>query len=305
MVLVVGSINMDICLDVDTIPDLGETVMAVNVSKNCGGKGANQAVAAAKLGADIIMLGCVGKDENGEQLLYSLKSSGVNTEYIMKVTDAPSSSAYICISKKGENSIVVDSSANKLVSTQYIKEHEFLFNEANYCIMQMEIPIETVETTIELCKKHNVKIVMNPSPLSKFDIGLIQGVDYLIPNEMELARMLGKKNGVICEDDCKKFMRVNEIGKLLVTLGSAGCKIFDPLQDAIYVSTKKREAVDTTGAGDTFLGAFVTAISENKSIEAAVNFANIASGIEVTRLGAQKSMPTRKEVDYEFEKNFT
>ena len=104
MVLVVGSINMDICLDVDTIPDLGETVMAVNVSKNCGGKGANQAVAAAKLGADIIMLGCVGKDENGEQLLYSLKSSGVNTEYIMKVTDAPSSSAYICISKKGENS---------------------------------------------------------------------------------------------------------------------------------------------------------------------------------------------------------
>ena len=166
MIIVVGSINMDVCLNVDKIPVPGETVMAEKVSKNCGGKGANQAVAAARLGADVIMLGCVGEDENGDSLLQSLEMSGVKTEYVMKVPVA-SSSAYICISKKGDNSIVVDSSANRFVTADYIEKNKFLFADAKYCILQMEIPVETIKCVIKLCRTYNVKIIFNPSPLSE------------------------------------------------------------------------------------------------------------------------------------------
>lgn len=304
MILVVGSINMDICMKVDTIPTPGETVLAEQVTKNCGGKGANQAVAAARAGADITILGCVGKDENGEQLLLSLENAGVNTDYIMKSSDSPSSTAYICISKNGENSIVVDSSSNKLVSVEYLEAHEFLFENADYCIVQMEIPVETVKYAIELCKEHNVKIIMNPSPLSKFDIGLVHGVDYLMPNKLELSELLGKNSELICDEDCRKFMKNNSIRNMVVTLGSLGCKIFD-YNNVTLIKAQKRKVVDTTGAGDTFLGAFVTAISESKTINDAALFANIASGISVTRFGAQGSMPERKEVDYEFKKSFS
>ena len=130
-------------------------------------------------------------------------------------------------------------------------------------------------------------------------------MDYLIPNEIELSEIMGKKSDSLCDNDCIKFLKENEIGTLVVTLGSLGCKIFDNVNETVFIKTKEREAVDTTGAGDTFLGAFVTAISERKPIEYAANFANIASGIEVMRPGAQRSMPTREEVEYEYNENFS
>lgn len=304
MILVVGSINMDICLKVEHIPNPAETVLASDVVKNPGGKGANQAVAAAKLGADVTMLGCVGKDEHGDELLLSLKAAGVNTEYIMHCDNVRSSSAYVCISESGENTIIVDSSANMCVSPQYVKEHECLFSAADYCILQMEIPHETVKAAINLCKRYGVKTVLNPSPLTRFDSSLLEGIDYLVPNEIEASALLNKEYIYADINDWHNFMKKYSISKMIITLGSDGCELFEIGTDHIKFHSMKKKAIDTTGAGDTFLGAFVTAISEGQSAKQAAQFANAASGIEVTRFGAQQAMPTRREVENELQENF-
>lgn len=299
MILVVGSINMDVCLKVTEIPRPGETLLASSVMKCPGGKGANQAVAAAKLGADVIMLGCVGTDGHGTVLVDSLKSAGVDTSRIMRNSTVDSSTAYINIAKSGENAIVVDSSANMMVSPDYLKRNEDLFESADYCILQMEIPAKTVKAAVELCKKHQTKVVMNPSPLNGFDMALLQGVDYLVPNETEASELLGKDYYSANENDWNRFMQTYAIDKMIITLGGEGCKLFDHKATAVSFQSKKRNVVDTTGAGDTFLGAFVTAVAEGQNTDDAICFATIASGIEVTRFGAQKSMPTREEVENE------
>lgn len=296
MILVVGSINMDICLRVKDIPRPGETVLSMGIAKNPGGKGANQAVAAAKLGADITMLGCVGNDEHSEALLKSLSEAGVDTTYIMRKSGLSSSSAFICVSDSGENSIVVDSSANMYVSPEYLLLHENLFQQAEYCIVQMEIPLETVKTAISLSHHYGLKVVLNPSPLNGFDTSLLNNVDYLIPNEEEAATLLGKSFNDASDEDWNGFIAKYGIGNMIITLGKMGSRHYHPGSTPVTYPSKARVAVDTTGAGDTFLGAFVSSIASGCSISDAVRFANTASGISVTRSGAQRSMPTKEEV---------
>lgn len=287
MILVVGSINMDICLRVKDIPRPGETVLSQSISKNPGGKGANQAVAAAKLGGEVVMLGCVGDDEHGGMLFHSLQSAGVNTQHILIRQGCASSSAFICIADSGENAIVVDSSANMFVSPEYLLEHEQLFREAEFCVLQMEIPAPSVRTAMQLSKKHGVKVVLNPSPLSGFDKSFLHGVDVLIPNESEAAALMEGQ-------DPEAFMAHYGIGQMIVTLGSKGCMQYSRQAEPRFSPSTPRKAVDTTGAGDTFLSAFVTALSEKNPD--ALAFANTAAGIAVTRQGAQQAMPTRCEV---------
>lgn len=287
MILVVGSINMDICLRVQDIPRPGETVLSQSISKNPGGKGANQAVAAAKLGGEVVMLGCVGDDEHGGMLLHSLSSAGVDTQHILILPGCASSSAFICIADSGENAIVVDSSANMFVSPEYLLEHEQLFREAEFCVLQMEIPSQSVRTAMQLSKKHGTKVVLNPSPLSGFDKSLLHGIDVLIPNESEAAALMEGQ-------DFEAFMAHYGIGQMIVTLGSKGCMQYSSQGEPRFSPSAPRKAVDTTGAGDTFLGAFVTALSEKNPD--ALAFANTAAGIAVTRQGAQQAMPTRCEV---------
>lgn len=302
MILVVGSINKDIFLHVESVPKVGETIMASSVKKSAGGKGANQAYAAAKLGGNVTMLGCVGNDENGESLIDSLKKVGVNVDYIKRAENEPTSCAFICVSDSGENAIVVDSSANSLVSADYLLSHEHLFAAAEYCVLQMEIPKEAVFCAFALCKKHDVKIVFNPSPLTGFDKSLLKEVDFLIPNEIEAAQLIGKPYEHTSEADWSEFMRQNEIGDMIITLGKHGCRYYNGKNESVSYPAAKKTALDTTGAGDTFLGALVAALSKNKPMNEAIIFATVASGIEITRLGTQEAVPTIEEIEYELKK---
>ena len=303
MVLVIGSINMDVSFRVQDIPYPGETVVASGVKKSPGGKGANQAYAASKLGGKVSMLGCIGQDENGEVLLASLDSAGVDISHIKKQTDVATSSAFICVSSSGENSIVVDSSANALVSPDYLAENEPLFENAEYCILQMEIPYETVSAAITLCQKHHVKIVLNPSPLTAFDNQLLYGVDYLVPNETEASALIGMPYAQTDEQDWIAFMRKYRIKNLIITLGKQGCRYYDGSESSQAYSSERRTAIDTTGAGDTFLGALVAALSQGETIRNAIRYANTASGIEVTRHGAQQAVPTKEEVEHDLKEH--
>lgn len=297
MILVVGSINMDIVFGVQSIPRPGETVLAGSTRKSPGGKGANQAVAAAKLGGDVIMLGCIGKDENGVVLKESMQCAGVNTDYLLETGEADTSCAYICVSDAGENCIVVDSSANMRVTPAYLDANEKLFAQAEYCILQMEIPAESVKHAIKLCKQYGVKVILNPSPLSSFEESLLEGADYVIPNEVEAAGLL-HVNGLeeVTPEKWFALMQRYRIRHVVMTAGKLGAYHYEASGTVEEYPTKAQKAVDTTGAGDTFLGAFAASLSAGKPHGDAIRFANRASGIAVTRSGAQNAMPTLEEV---------
>ncbi len=294
MILVVGSINMDIVFQVQNIPRPGETVLAGEKRKSPGGKGANQAVAAAKLGGDVVMLGCVGRDANGAQMIASLQGAGVNTDYLLQDQNTDTSCAYICVSEAGENCIVVDSSANMLVSPQYIEAHENLFAQAEFCVLQLEIPVATVKRAMELSRKHGVKVIFNPSPLSSFENSLLEGVAYVIPNEVEGAQLLQGK--ALTEENWRELMERYHISNVIMTAGKLGAYHYRLDGSTVHHPTQPRKPLDTTGAGDTFLGAFAASISAGKDHAEAIAFANRASGIAVTRSGAQSAMPTLKEM---------
>lgn len=297
MILVVGSINMDIVFQVQSIPRPGETVLSGGTGKSPGGKGANQAVAAAKLGAEVVMLGCVGRDANGAQLTASMKQAGVNTDHLLLTDSTDTSCAYICVSAAGENCIVVDSSANMQVTPAYLDAHEDLFARAEYCVLQLEIPVETVKRAMELSRKYGVKVVFNPSPLNSFEDALLDGADYLIPNEGEAAALLGVESAeTLPEADWFAFMAKHGIRHIVMTAGKRGAYHYEASGTAAYYPTCAQKAVDTTGAGDTFLGAFTAALSAGRSHAEAIRFANMASGIAVTRRGAQSAMPTLEEL---------
>ena len=296
MILVVGSINMDVNIRVKSLPKPGETVLAKGITQSPGGKGANQAVAAAKSGGYVVMLGCVGQDEAGDALLQSLREFGVNTEYIKRTDEVPSSKAYINISDDSENHIVVDSSANFMVSPEYIASHEELFKQADYCIMQLEIPGDSVYAAEKLCQKYGVKVVWNPSPIDSYEERLLEHVDTLVVNETEGEVLSGIPADQITEADWNQLMEKYDIRSVVQTLGSRGSKLYVRGEEAVTFPAVKCDAIDTTGAGDTFLGALITMFSEGKDAKEAFRFAAVASGIEVTRRGTQSAMPTRDEV---------
>ena len=298
MILVIGSINMDVNILLETILQPGQTQLCRQaVFKSPGGKGANQAVAAAKLGAEVVMLGCVGKDADGEKMLSSLQNAGVNTDYILVKEDCPTSTAYINVAASGENAIAVDPTANLHVSADYVRAHPELFAKADYCVFQLEIPIDTVKAAKALCRKYNVKTVLNPSPANGRTKELLSGIDYLIPNETEAAALLGKPYEEATDGDWQAFLEKNDIGHMVITLGADGCQYRQAGKEPVHYPTRERQAVDTCGAGDTFLGGFVTALSEGKTEADAIDFAATAAGIQITRSGAQAAMPTRAEVE--------
>lgn len=304
MILVIGSINMDVSFRVDELPQPGETVLATAMKKSPGGKGANQAVAASKLGGHVTMLGCLSDDEDSRSLLKSMKTAGVDISHIRIVEGRSAPTAFICVSARGENNIVVNPATNNLVTPEYIHEYEGLFEKATYCVLQMEIPYETVKEAIALCKKYGVKIVFNPSPIGGVSTELLYHVQLVVPNENEAAVLLGCKSySEVTENALQKFVQAFDIGCMVITLGGKGCICVQPDRPIRRFPTIPREAVDTTGAGDTFLGALVTRLAENVSLEQAISFANTASGIEVMRKGAQNAMPTRKEVEDEYKKS--
>lgn len=287
-VAVIGSINVDMVFTSDKRPKAGETVLGNTFSVIPGGKGANQAVAAAKLGAESVMIGCVGNDANGDFSIDNLNSVNVDTGCIERVHGAPTGVANIIVSEN-DNSIIVISGANYEVSRAVVDKHREAILSADMVLMQLEIPLETVEYALELCRKNNVKVLLNPAPAVELSTSAIENATYITPNEHELKVILGKNCDA--EEEMKKYPN-----KLIVTLGSKGVKYFDG-NEMRLIPSNKVEVIDTTGAGDTFCGALAAALVRGEGLDKAIKFANKAAAYSITKLGAQSGMPTLRQLE--------
>ncbi|MEH7108567.1 ribokinase [Bacillus sp. JJ1764] len=285
-ITVIGSINMDLVTSTNRVPNMGETVLGESFHTIPGGKGANQAVAAAKLGAVTTMIGCVGDDAFGQELVKHLQNQGVNTDYVKPVTHRSTGIASITLSD-GDNSIIVVPGANYQVTPDIVSSYEEVISNSDILLLQLEIPIESVERAIELAKKHQVMVILNPAPIQALSKSLLQKVDYITPNEHEQQFLLESEEW---SDSERKEM----LKKCIITMGAKGVKFYRDGERNI--SSYKVETVDTTGAGDSFNGALAFALSNGEQLEEACRFANAVAALSVTKLGAQSGMPTLKEV---------
>lgn len=297
-ILVIGSLNMDMVIPVKELPKKGETILGGAPDYIPGGKGANQACAAGKLGGSVTMLGKVGRDEMGRRLKDNLSAAGVDVAHVAETSDAPTGMAVIYVSETGSNSIVVIPGANGLCDRAYIEANEELIAAHDIIVLQLEIPYDAVFRAIQLAKKHGRLVVLNPAPApDSLPAQVIASLDYFTPNETEMARIAGMPVGGT-EEAVAAGRRLVEagVGTVLATLGEAGALLVTA-ETAQVIPTLRVEAVDTTAAGDTFNGAFVTALAEGMPEAEAIAFGNKAAAISVTRKGAQTSIPTRGEVD--------
>ncbi|MCF7625363.1 MULTISPECIES: ribokinase [Bacillaceae] len=290
-IAVVGSSSMDLVVTSAKRPMAGETVLGESFITVPGGKGANQAVAAARLGAEVSMVGCVGDDVYGEIILENLKKNHVNTQYVEPVTGSASGTAHITLSE-GDNSIIVVKGANDFITPEYVEKAKKVIEESDIVMVQQEIPEETVEYLADLCNMLQKRLLLNPAPARKLSEAVIQQASFLTPNEHEFE---------ILFDGRERTEVLTEYpNKLFITEGKNGVRYFDGHEEKIVPSFEV-EAVDTTGAGDTFNAAFAVAVAEGKSFGESLLFANRAASISVTKLGAQGGMPQRVEVERGFE----
>ncbi|WP_342603650.1 ribokinase [Peribacillus sp. FSL E2-0159] len=290
-IAVVGSSSMDLVVTSAKRPMAGETVLGESFITVPGGKGANQAVAAARLGAEVSMVGCVGDDVYGEIILENLKKNHVNTEYVEPVTGSASGTAHITLSE-GDNSIIVVKGANDFITPEYVQKAKKVIEESDIVMVQQEIPEETVEYLAELCKTLQKRLLLNPAPARKLSEAVIQQASFLTPNEHEFEILFNGRD--------RTKVLTEHPNKLFITEGKNGVRYFDGHEEKVVPSFEV-EAVDTTGAGDTFNAAFAVAVAEGKSFDECLLFANRAASISVTKLGAQGGMPQRIEVERGFE----
>lgn len=287
-IAVVGSINVDQTVIADRIPLKGETLFGKSINYIPGGKGANQAVAMAKLGADVTMFGCVGDDDNGKQMIANLVKNNINASNIKTVNGVPTGIAIITLGDN-DNTIVVLKGANDCVNKSYIDSIKDELLKQDMVVLQHEVPLETVHYVIELCSKNNIKTVLNPAPAANVPMEIIDKVTYITPNEHEVGLIFGKDKSL--EELLKKYPK-----KLIVTLGSDGVATALNDSEILKVPVRKTTVVDTTGAGDTLNGAFSVRICMGDKIEDALKYANVAASLSIEKLGAQSGMPTDSEV---------
>jgi ribokinase len=286
-IVVIGSASMDLVVTSTKRPGAGETVLGDSFKTVPGGKGANQAVAAARLGAEVTMIGCVGEDSFGETILSNLQANGVITEHVEPVTGVESGTAHIILAE-GDNSIVVVKAANDRITPEYVDQAAEVIQAADIVLIQQEIPEETVVHVSELCARYQVPLMLNPAPARPVPSVVIERAAYITPNEHEAAILFGE--GPL-GDVLRRYPN-----KLIVTEGKRGVRYFDGNEEVV-VPGYKVEAVDTTGAGDTFNGAFAVALSEGMSMADSLRFANRAASLSVMKFGAQGGMPSRLEVE--------
>ena len=295
-ICVIGSLNMDLVVNVDEMPKKGQTLIGSAFKEVPGGKGANQAVAMARLGADIRMIGKVGKDSFGETLINQLKSDKVNTKYIHR-EDCASGVAMITVDKNAENSIVVAPGANFKVLEKDIDKCIEAIDESDIVVLQLETPINTIKYALQKSKELGKYTILNPAPAVKLEDSIIENVDLLTPNETELEILSGVK--IESEDDIKKAANVlieKGVKELIVTLGSKG-SLYINKDNTKLKKSYKVEAIDTTAAGDSYTGALAVAFAQDKDIDEAMDFASKVGALAVTKEGAQSSLPTMEDVN--------
>ncbi len=297
--LVVGSINLDLVASSRRIPLPGETVSGKTFNTFPGGKGANQAVAAGRLGAPVSMIGRLGNDGFGTQLRASLEAAGVDTKAV-EVAPTSSGIALITTAEDGQNAIVVVPGANGELSPRELEKHLALIREAGIILTQLEIPLETIELLATIARRENIPLMLDPAPARALPASLLASVDWITPNETETLTLL-QRNAVELrsedlEDAAQQLMKQG-CRNVLLKLGDRGCYVALGTGERTLVPSYRVKAIDTTAAGDAFNGAFATALLRGSDPVASVKFAAAVAAISVTRHGAQPSMPTQVEVE--------
>lgn len=285
MILVAGSANLDFITPVEHIPAPGETVLGRAYRTAPGGKGANQAVACARAGGEVAFLGALGNDPFAQILRDSLLQSGAEVRAV--TVEAPTGAAFISVSQAGENAITVASGANAYLRAEHLPQLSGL----KYLVMQLEIPVETVQTYAEQAKRAGVQVILNAAPARALPPELLSQVDLLVVNEGELETLVGA--GELTD----KLRRAQELGPqtVIVTLGGQGSVALSG-QDLLEVPAYRVQVVDTTGAGDTFVGVLTAALSEGKGLRDAMTLASVGAALACTKPGAQPSMPSRAAI---------
>jgi ribokinase len=300
---------MDLNIYSERLPNPGETVTGGTFKQFLGGKGANQAVASVRSGANTIFIAKIGNDGFGDQMVARFLDEGINTTHVIRDSQEASGVAFILIDEKGENMISVAPGANARLSKTDIEKVSDVIKNASVIVVQMEIPIETIEEIYKIASKGNVIKILNPAPLKPIPPDMLKNIDIIIPNEGELFRLLSllKLKEVFGEGREKIINASKNIAKLgvktiITTLGSKGCLIYEKQSDkAIEVPAFPVDAVDTVGAGDCFNGVLASKLFQGETLINAVKYATAAASIAVTRKGAQESMPYGEEIEARYE----
>jgi ribokinase len=295
-IIVVGSTNMDMVVKTDHIPAPGETVLSGSFFMNPGGKGANQAVTISRLGGEVVFITKLGNDIFGRQFSQLFEGEGINTSFLISDENLPSGVALITVDKAGENSIVVASGANAQLNPEDIKYALSEIGDAAFLLLQLEIPMHTVEYVIDYAYRSNVRVILNPAPANSLSEDLLSKVNILTPNEKEASDISGiKVNSIDTAYKAARIICAKGVQKVVITMGSMGAAVCEA-GNCYSVPSVMVTAVDSTAAGDVFNGALAVALSEDKDLKEAVTFACEAAAISVTRMGAQSSIPNRIEV---------
>ena len=291
-ILVIGSCNTDMVIKGPHIPVPGETILGGEFKMGPGGKGANQAVAAARLGGDVTFICKVGRDMFGKEAIEGYKKDGINTDYTL-YSEKPSGVALILVDDEGENVISVAPGANGDITLEDIESLRPVIEAADYVVFQLEVPVEAVAKAAEIAHNAGAYVILNPAPACKLPEDIFKNISLITPNQTEIALLTG-----INGDNEAAIRKLVDMGvkDIILTLGSKGSAVWNG-NGIDIVPAKKVKAVDATAAGDTFAGGLVVALSEGKTLREAAEFATKASAITVQKLGAQDSIPHRSEID--------
>jgi len=302
-ILVIGSINADLVVRAARFPAPGETLQGSDLATIPGGKGANQAVAAARLGASVAMVGRVGNDSFSSTLVDNLKQNRVDVLHIMRDDSAATGTAMIIVDENGQNSIVLSPGANAKVSPADVESASFSDpstgsgRRSKLLLLQLEIPTETVLHAARLAKQNGVRVLLNPAPAKEIPDELIALADFILPNETELSLLTGQPvSDVKSAETAARSLVTRGAKVVIVTLGANGALIVDKTHTT-HIPSFKVNVVDTTAAGDAFIGGFAVALLNGKSLETAVQYASACGALAVTKFGAQTSLPTKREVE--------
>lgn len=298
-ILVVGSINEDITLHMKKLPLPGETVIANDFDTSLGGKGCNQAVAAARIGGEVSFIGAVGSKKSDDEILELLEKDGINTSGIARL-ETNTGSAYITIDEDAENSIIVYPGANFEITKDHLHANEELFIESDYCLLQLEVPMDIIRETLKLCDKHGVKVILNPAPYNDdVDDEILSKVDFYIPNQTEFLQTVKADTQTEYDIDWyitegEKFAAKHNLS-LVITLGKDGSILIKD-NGVVRIPVFKTTAVDTTAAGDSFIGGFLATLSKGESIVDSLTKGSKVASITISRKGAIKAIPHLSEL---------
>ncbi|MCZ6632300.1 MAG: ribokinase [bacterium] len=296
-VLVIGSSNTDLVISTNRLPKPGETLLGAAFFTAPGGKGANQAVAAARSGAHVTLIARVGQDDFGKTAMAGFQKEGIDTTYVLADPELPSGVAFILVDGQGENSIVVASGANAALSPVQIDAAAPAFERADLCLLQLETPLDTVEYATLLAVEHHVPVILNPAPACPLSANLLSNLDIITPNETETEIL----TGILPDTEDKAYQAARSlleqgVKTILITLGSRGAFLVADGKPT-HIPAPSATVKDTTAAGDAFNGALASALSAGQSLEDAVKFANGAGALTVTKQGAQPAIPTKQDID--------